>query len=171
MRMTQDACYEGGTPPPRASRWRRWIVDPVLGQLRQGITPEKIALTIALGSAIGIFPVMGATTFLCGVAGVAFKLNQPILQTINYLLYPVQVALILVFVRIGEMIYRATPVTLSLGQFMEKFRASPRQFFSEFASLFLYGITAWVLLAPLVACALYYGLRPLLRRAAVRVNS
>ena len=166
--MTSDACIEGGAPPP--SRWRRWIVDPVLGQLRQGITPEKIALTLALGGAIGIFPVMGATTFLCGIAGVAFKLNQPILQTINYLLYPVQVALILVFVRIGEWIYRATPVTLSLSEFMAKFRASPRGFFSEFASLFLYGISAWLLVAPLVAFALYYGLRPLLRRASARLS-
>lgn len=164
--MSPDLCMEGSPPP--ASRWRRWIVAPVLAQLRQGTTPEKIALTIALGVTLGLFPVMGATTVLCTAAGFVYKLNQPILQAINYALYPVQIALILVFVRIGEWIFRAPPLPFSFGQLMDKFRASPSHFFSEFAMTFLHCITAWFVLAPIAMAALYFGSRPLLRRAAMR---
>jgi hypothetical protein len=35
----------------------RKVVLPVVELLRQGITPEKIALSIALGAVIGVFPV------------------------------------------------------------------------------------------------------------------
>ena len=39
-----------------ADSWaRRRILAPILAQLRQGISPEKIALTLALGGVIGSF--------------------------------------------------------------------------------------------------------------------
>ena len=50
------------------SFWRRRVVEPIAGQLKQGITPEKIALTIALGMALGIFPILGSTMLLCALA-------------------------------------------------------------------------------------------------------
>jgi uncharacterized protein (DUF2062 family) len=154
--------------PTAPSRWRRWFINPVLAQLRQGITPEKVSLTIALGVTLGVFPIMGTTTFLCAAAGLAFRLNQPILQAINYAIYPLQIALILVFVRIGELLYRAPRLPFSFSELMAKFRASPGDFFSDFASTFLHGITAWLLLAPLLAGLLYFALRPILRNAVTR---
>ena len=41
------------TPPPadattRRTLWQRRVRDPIVAQLTQGITPEKIALTIAV---------------------------------------------------------------------------------------------------------------------------
>jgi len=147
---------------------RTWLVDPVLAQLRQGITPEKIALTIAVGVALGIFPVLGSSTLLCGAAGLALRLNQPILQFVNYLVYPLQLAMIPVFIRIGERIYGAPPLPFSIPRMMEKFHAAPAHFFHEFAMTFAHCITAWVLLAPGGAAVLYFALRPILRTAATR---
>ena len=43
----------------------RRLVRPVLELLRQGVTPEKIALSLTLGVALGVFPVLGSTTALC----------------------------------------------------------------------------------------------------------
>jgi uncharacterized protein (DUF2062 family) len=40
----------------------RHLVRPILDLLRQGVTPEKIALSLALGMALGVFPVLGSTT-------------------------------------------------------------------------------------------------------------
>src|SRR5256885_328582 len=68
----------------------RRIIAPILAQLRQGITPEKIALTLALGAALGIFPILGASTLLCAIAGIWLRLNQPVIQLTNYLVYPLQ---------------------------------------------------------------------------------
>jgi hypothetical protein len=43
----------------REPLWRRKVVRPFLELLRQGLTPEKIAFTIALGITLGVTPVVG----------------------------------------------------------------------------------------------------------------
>lgn len=70
---------------PRESWWRRRIVAPVIAQLKQGATPEKLALTVALGFVLGVFPILGSATLLCGLAAWALRLNQPVIQIVNYL--------------------------------------------------------------------------------------
>ena len=144
--------------------WQRRVVDVVLSQLRQGITPQKIALTIAIGITLGLFPILGSTTLLCFLAGVLLGLNQPIIQGVNYLVYPLQVAGIYFFIRIGEWLTRTAPLQFSIPGLLQQFRASPLHFFQEFGMTALRGILAWTLIAPFAAAALYFALLPLLRR-------
>jgi uncharacterized protein (DUF2062 family) len=144
--------------------WQRRVVDVVLAQLRQGITPQKIALTVAIGVTVGLFPILGSTTLLCFLAGVVLKLNQPIIQAVNYLVYPLQVTGIYFFIRIGEWLTRTPPLQFSIAGLIQQFRAAPLHFFQEFGMTALRGVLAWALIAPLVAAALYFGLLPVLRR-------
>jgi uncharacterized protein (DUF2062 family) len=146
--------------------WQRRVVDVVLAQLRQGITPQKIALTLAIGATLGLFPILGSTTLLCFLAGVLLKLNQPIIQAINYLVYPLQVAGIYFFIRIGEWLTRTPPLQFSIAGLLEQFRAAPLHFFKEFGMTALRGVLAWTLLAPIAAALLYFTLLPALRRLA-----
>jgi uncharacterized protein (DUF2062 family) len=46
----------------------RRVVDPILRLMTQGITPEKIALSLAFGIVLGVFPMLGSTAILCVVA-------------------------------------------------------------------------------------------------------
>ena len=62
--------------------------------LRQGISPRRLALTLALGFVVGCIPVVGLPTALCVVIALAFRLNQPAIQAANYLAMPFQAALI-----------------------------------------------------------------------------
>ena len=48
--------------------FRRRVARPILELLRQGVTPEKMAMSLALGVALGVFPVLGTTTALCALA-------------------------------------------------------------------------------------------------------
>jgi uncharacterized protein (DUF2062 family) len=153
--------------PPRASSlWRKFLVDPVLTQLRQGITPEKIAATIAASVALGIFPVLGSTTLLCTLAGVFFRLNQPVLQAVNFAVYPLQLGLIPLFIRLGETLYGAPHLPFSIPQLLAKFKAAPLAFFHDFAMTFVHCVSAWLLVVPWVSLALFYLLRPVLKRIA-----
>jgi uncharacterized protein (DUF2062 family) len=146
--------------------WQRRVVDVVLAQLRQGITPQKIALTIAIGITLGLFPILGSTTLLCFLAGVLLGLNQPIIQAVNYLVYPLQFAGIYFFIRIGEWLTRTAPLQFSIPGLLQQFRASPLHFFQEFGMTALRGVLAWTLIAPFAAAVLYFALLPLLRRLA-----
>jgi uncharacterized protein (DUF2062 family) len=56
--------------------FHRRIVAPILALLTQGITPEKIALSLALGIVLGVFPVLGSTTVLCAAAALLFDGTQ-----------------------------------------------------------------------------------------------
>lgn len=92
------------------------LIQPVLTLLKEGVTPEKIALSVAFGIVLGTFPVLGTTTLLCAVAALVLKLNLPAIQLVNYFMYPVQLLLILPFARMGEHILHARPTPLSLPQ-------------------------------------------------------
>ncbi len=72
--------------------FRRRIVEPLLALLKQGLSPERLALSVGFGIMIGIFPMLGSTTFLCILVGFALGLNQPALQIVNHSMYPLQLA-------------------------------------------------------------------------------
>lgn len=146
------------------SFWQRRIVQPVMGQLKQGLTPEKAALTIGLGVVLSIFPVLGTTTTLCLLVGALLKLNHPILQLINWLMAGVQLLLIPVCIRIGEKIVSAKPVAFSISDMLARFKASPTQFLQDFGMTGLHAILAWLVFAPFIAWGLYVAFLPVVRR-------
>ncbi len=149
--------------------WQRRVVAPIVAQLKQGITPEKIALTIALGAVLGIFPILGATTLLCALTGIWLRLNQPVIQLVNYFVYPLQIALLLPYYRAGETLFGQPHVPIfSVAELAQRFQAGPLQFLADYGLVGLYGVTVWALSAPLLIAALYYGTRPLLRALAQR---
>jgi len=70
--------------------------------LRQGISPRRLALTLALGFSMGCLPIMGVPTALCILLAFGLHLNLPVLQAANWAAIPAQIALVLPFVRIGN---------------------------------------------------------------------
>lgn len=153
-------------PPSPPSFWQRRVVAPLRTQLTQGATPDRLALTIAVGTACSLVPWFGCTTVLNLGIGLWLRLNHPVMQTVNYLLSAVQLALILVYVRLGELIWRAPHLPLSLPQLTAAFRADPAGFLHRFAWIGVQATTAWLLSVPLIVAALYWPLRPALRRLA-----
>jgi len=150
--------------------WQRRVVTPIVNQLKQGITPEKIALTIALGVLLGIFPILGSTTILCGLAAIALRLNQPVIQLINYLAYPLQFVLLIPFYRAGEHLLGRDPVPLNIPLLIKRFWADTGQFFKDFGMIAAGGILVWVIVAPPTIAAIYLTVRPLLRALAARLR-
>lgn len=154
---------------PRRGFWRRRVLDLIVAQLRQGITPDKIALTVALGCTLALFPILGSTTLLCAGAALWLRLNQPVIQLANYLCYPLQIALLLPFYHAGEWL-GAPHLALSIPQLLDRFRADPPRFIGDFAGVALGGVGAWCIAAPVLAAVLYFVLRPPLRLLAARIH-
>jgi uncharacterized protein (DUF2062 family) len=155
--------------PP--SWWQRRVVAPILAQLKQGITPREIALTLALGGVLGIFPILGMCTLLCAIAGVALRLNQPLIQLVNYLVYPLQIVLLIPFYRAGERLFGAEPVPIAnVPELVQRFGEGPWQFILDYGLVGLYGIVVWALVAPLLAALAYFSLRPALATLAPKAS-
>lgn len=157
----------------RPGFWRRRLVDPLVALLTQGVTPDRLAATLAVGSVCSLFPFLGATSALNLGVGLWLRMNQPVLQGLNQLLGPVQVAMILVYVRIGERIWRAPEADrFSLGEMMRAFGELPfTGFLQRFGQAGVHAFTAWALTAPLLMAAIYLPLRPVFRRWATSGTS
>jgi uncharacterized protein (DUF2062 family) len=154
----------------RESFWVRRVRKPIVALLRAGATPEKLALSLGLGLVLGVFPVLGTTTVLCFLVALALRLNPVAIQLTNYLVYPVHIALLLPFVRLGEHLYGAEPVPLSPAVLRERFAADAWGALGGLWHTVLHAITAWSLVAPLLVAACYFALLPLLRALAARTR-
>lgn len=99
------------------------IVEPVMALIRQGISPERIFLGVACGIVLGVFPVLGSTTILSGLAAVIFRLNLPALQLVNYLVYPLQIIILMPFFHLGGLLFQVEPVPLSAQEIIALLRS------------------------------------------------
>jgi uncharacterized protein (DUF2062 family) len=144
------------------------LLRPILDLLRQGVTPEKIALSLALGVALGVFPLLGSTTALCALAALVLRLNLPAIQVINYFVYPLQIALLIPFFRLGERLFRAPHLPLSVPQIYAMMHANVWDAIRSLWTTTWHAILVWCLLAPLFAAVVYAVLLPALRRVLRR---
>jgi uncharacterized protein (DUF2062 family) len=154
---------------PSRSFWSRRVRDPLLALFTQGITPDKVALTLGVGTACSLFPFLGFTSLLNLGIGLWLRLNQPLLQTLNQLLGPVQLVLIVGYVRLGEWLWRAQDDRFTIREMLRVFHeANLGDFLHQFGWAGIHALTAWALTTPLLVALLYYALRPVLRRLTVR---
>jgi len=160
-------------PAPEAGRrgfWRRWVRDPLVSPLTQGVSPEKIALTLAVGSALALFPILGTTTTLCLLAGILLGLNQPIIQAVNALCIVVYFPLILAFVRLGDALCGSARSALDVPLMVSTFGHSPRAFLLQFGTTALHAALGWAVVAPVWIPIVYLASLPPLRSAAGRIR-
>jgi hypothetical protein len=101
----------------RVAGWfKRKVKDPLVAELKQGITAKDLALACAVSLAIAVNPFIGTTTILCLLAGKIFRLNHVVMQIINYFSYPLQIALIIPWIRLGEKITGAEAQVIHMPQ-------------------------------------------------------
>jgi uncharacterized protein (DUF2062 family) len=155
-----------------AKSWaRRRLLDPVVALLRQGVTPEKLALSLAIGLGLGILPVLGISTILCTMAALALRLNLPAIQLVNYLAAPLQLVLIIPFVRLGEHLVGAPPQPLTIAA---GFALLAEGMFKAIVTLWdaiVHAMVGWIVVGPVFIYALYRLAKPPLERAARRFGA
>jgi hypothetical protein len=144
----------------------RKVRDPLVAELRQGTSPEALATAVATGAALGLLPFLGTTTAACALAGRVARLNHLALQLTNYLLAPVQLLLIVPFVRLGERLTGAAAVDLDVATLVRVFTETPGLFFARFGLAGLHAALGWVVVAPALAWLLRRLLLPGFRRLA-----
>lgn len=149
----------------RVGDWlSRKVREPLVRELRQGATPEGLASAVGAGAALGILPFLGLTTLACLAAGRLLRLNHVALQVANYLVYPLQLALLVPLVRLGERLTGSEPLPLDPSVIMGRFAESPAAFLAEFGIAGLHGLLGWALLAPAAGWLLRAALLPAFRR-------
>lgn len=149
--------------PPARNFWQRRFVDPIVAQLTQGLTPHKIALTIAVGSAIALFPILGTTTLLCLIVGIFLRLNQPIIQAVNYACTPIHLPFIFYSFKWGEQLFGVTHPRLEMRVMRRMLIEHPAQFVHDYGATAVHAIVFWAVCMPFWITAVYYVALPIMR--------
>lgn len=139
--------------------WR--VKEKIVIFLRQGMTPRDLALALALGVALGTFPVIGSTTLLCVIAGMALRLNLPAIQTVNWAMSPVQLVLLVPFFKLGSSLFGGGNITVSLGNLLAMMKMDLLTTIRELLFVTLQAICAWGLVAPIAATFVFIVALPL----------
>jgi uncharacterized protein (DUF2062 family) len=143
--------------------------------LRQGISPRRLALTLALGFTIGCVPVLGAPTLVCAALAMALGLNLPAIQAANYAAMPFQVVLIVPFLRLGGRLFapaHAVPMTqaglLHISPLL--LHTAPRQLVEQLGSMAGQAMLGWLMVAVPAVLLISGTLTPMLRRIPALVR-
>ena len=133
-------------------------------QIRLGTTHHKLAQTVGFGMVLGIIPVLGVTTALCALFALRLKLNQVIIQAINYVAYPFQLLLFIPFYRLGELLFNRPPIPLYIPDLIEQFKMNFWGSMEKYTVAGLMGVCAWLIIAPVLYFGLYSATHLLLKK-------
>lgn len=150
-----------GTPSRRAAEF-------LAAQLRQGLTPHEVSLTLAVGLCLSVPPVIGTTTILCALAAVVLRLNHPLIQAVNFLAYPLQLALLIPFLRAGEWLFGAPHTPLSPGKILAMARADLPGMIASLWTVTWHGAVVWAVASLPAGLLIYLAVRPAVERLGSR---
>jgi uncharacterized protein (DUF2062 family) len=148
----------------------RRVVLPILALLRMGASPEKLAWSIAAGLLIGINPILGSTTLLCLAIAFAFRLNVAASQIGNHIVYPLELILIIPFIRAASRIFHTEPMPLSANELLHAAREHPLELTRRLWLWEWHAFMLWAILAAVAIPFIALALTPLLRRLLARVE-
>lgn len=146
--------------------FQRRLLQPLLAFLKQGLTPRELALCIALGAGIGLFPVLGVSTPALTLIALLRKLNLAAIQLVSYAMSPLQLALIIPFMRLGEWVTGAEPQPMTITAGLEILAGGILEAIITLWDAIVHASLGWLILGPIAIYVTYRLLIPVLERAA-----
>lgn len=144
------------------------VKEKIIAFLKQGLTPRDLALTIALGTTLGTFPIIGSTSLLCTAASLALRLNLPAIQSVNWAVSPLQLVLLIPLFNLGSSVFGGAGVTLSLPELIGRMRTDLFATIAEFFWITVQAIGVWSMVAPFAALTVFLITFPLITRIHVQ---
>ena len=149
---------------------RKHIIATFNKALSQGISPRKLAITCALGVVIGLFPIWGITTWICLGLAITLRLNVVVMQLVNYLLFPAQIALILPFVNAGIWMFGLPDFPYNNDELVTMFRTDFFGVMKETGIALAAGVGVWALIALPLFGVIFYSSLALFNRMSLSTN-
>ena len=140
------------------------ILSPLSSLLKQGLSPKKLAMVIALGVVLSIFPVLGTTTLICSLVALLFQLNIAAIQIANYTAFPLQIVLFFPFLKLGETISGISLDPITKDQLISIFQENYFQAISELTWYLLVACLGWSVASFPIFIILYLCLSVIIKK-------
>ena len=150
------------------------VLRPLLRQLRGGVTPRRLAWSLALGIVIGINPSVGVTTVVVVMLAWVFGLSQVASQLGAHAMTPIHLVLFIPFLEMGVYLFHTGRLPLDRRQ-LEHLSHHPWLLVHEiwrweWHALIVWGIVAAILM-PILAIYIRRALVLLMRRHRTLLRS
>jgi hypothetical protein len=132
------------------------VKDKTTALLKQGLTPKELSQSIIMSGLISTIPILGVSTFMITTVSFKRKLNLPVMIALSYLMWPVQIMLIIPFIRVGEFIFSVPRNHHTVEEIITSFQNSFFQTLSQLSFELLCGLGGWFLTAVPVAVGVYW---------------
>jgi uncharacterized protein (DUF2062 family) len=140
------------------------LKETIKGQLTQGVTSEKLAQSLSAGLLIGCFPLLGFTTGLAALFGVIFKLNHLVVQAANYLMYPVQIILIPIYIKVVSLLIDVGDVPIRPDLMLKIFADDWGLFLKKYGVIAIYAILLWFVVSSIMFLVLQKVFKPAIEK-------
>jgi len=144
------------------------LIHPLFSFITQGVTPKKLALTIAFGVTFGVLPVFGLPTILSLIFALILRLNIAAIQLVNYFMYPLWIILFIPFLSAGNMLFDAPPINLSFAEIEFLIKEDFSKAVNLLGMAHLRATLVWVATAPLIGVSTYYLTLPIFTKYALK---
>jgi uncharacterized protein (DUF2062 family) len=149
---------------------KRKFILPLIKAIKQGISVERLAVSLALGITVGLIPLYGVTTLIIGLIAISLRLNVVAMQVAHYIVHPLQLALLIPFLKLGDTLIKSSDVSFTISQYIHLFKTD---FWGALHELWLINLSAigiWLVLSIPLFIVLYYSLIYTIRKYSVRVK-
>lgn len=131
------------------------MLRPLLLLLKRGVSPKRLAWSLAVALLVGVNPFLGLTTVSMLLLAWLFKLNHVATQIGIHVVAPLQWLLFLPFIHAGIVLFRAHRLPMSRADILHLSHRHPLQLVHllwqwEWHALVIWGFFA-ALSAPLIA--------------------
>jgi len=131
------------------------VKDKTTALLKQGLTPRELIQSIIVSGLISTVPILGVSTFMITAVSLKRKLNLPVMISMSYLLWPVQILLIIPFIRVGEFIFSVPRNHYTVEEIINSFQNSFFQTLTQLSYALVCGLGGWLFTAGPIAVGIY----------------
>ena len=123
---------------------------------KQGLSPKELSQSLIVSGLISTIPILGVSTFMITTVSLKRKLNLPVMISLSYLMWPIQILLIIPFIRVGEFIFSVPRNHHTAEEIISSFQNSFFQTLSQLSFELLCGLGGWFLTAVPLAVGIYW---------------
>ncbi|MBA3913710.1 MAG: DUF2062 domain-containing protein [Acidobacteriales bacterium] len=138
------------------------ILRPLLRLLKRGVSPRRLAWSLAVALMVGINPCLGLTTVSMLLIAWVFKLNHVATQIGIHLVAPIQLLLFLPFIHAGIVLFRTHPLPVSRTDIRRLSHHHPLQLAHLLWQWEWHALVIWALCAALLVPLLAAQIRKIL---------
>ena len=138
------------------------VLRPVLRLLKNGVSPKRLAWSLAVALVVGISPLLGVTTICMLLLAWLFRLNYVATQIGIHIVSPLQWLLFVPFIDLGIMVFRSHRLPMTKGEIMHLSHRHPLQLIHLLWQWEWHALIIWALFAVLVTPLMAVQIRRML---------